>query len=50
MIDLKHPKARKSSGGICIFVRSNLRDGIKYLDTNSSELMWVKISKRNNKH
>ena len=38
--------AKKHSGGLAIYVKNNLRQGIKILPTTNSEYMWIKLDKQ----
>ena len=39
----KSQKARRNSGGICIFVKSSLSRGIKKLSNNNPDITWIKL-------
>ena len=41
----KSPGASKHYGGIAVFVREVIRDGVKFLPFTNSEYMWFKLEK-----
>ena len=41
----KNPRARRSSGGISVLVRTCYRKGIKFLQNEREEFLWCKLEK-----
>lgn len=39
----KHKKARRNSGGICVFSKNSIAKGIKKLPKNHPDLLWIKL-------
>ena len=43
LIRPKNKKTNKISGGISVFVKSELRQGIKFLEHNSNDYIWLQL-------
>ncbi len=41
----KHPRARRNSGGLLFFFKTELQQGIKLLNQTHPDVMWVKLDK-----
>ena len=41
----KNPKATKFSGGLAVYVKTNIKKGVTFMPITSSEFMWVKLDK-----
>ena len=41
----KSPNSTRSYGGIAVYIKSNIRGGIKLLPVTCSEIMWIKLQK-----
>ena len=39
----KHKKARRNSGGICIYAKCSIAKGIKCLKNKHNDILWVKL-------
>ena len=42
----KHIKARRGAGGIGIFIKNTLTDGIELYRNNKDIIAWIKFSKK----
>ena len=40
---VKHPRAKRHSGGITILVKKEFRQGVKFVDTGSDMFVWWKL-------
>ena len=45
IIEKKHKKARRNSGGINIFVQNSISKGIKMLPKSHSDILWIKMDR-----
>jgi hypothetical protein len=39
-------KSKRGHGGICPFYRNQFKEGISVIETDTSGVMWIKLSKR----
>lgn len=39
----KHPKARRNSGGVNIFVKNSIVKGVKKLPKSHTDILWIKL-------
>jgi hypothetical protein len=44
-IRVKHPKAKKGSGGTAILVKSDIRKGVAFHHSKSPDLIWLQLKK-----
>ena len=42
---VKKKKTQRNSGGLAIYIRSNIADGISVIKTDSDDIIWLKLSK-----
>ena len=41
----KLKKARKYSGGLAVFIRQEIKEGVTILQSRSAEMLWIKLDK-----